>query len=110
LERLPAGRRTEEIYQRGKRLVSLEWVIIFLSNPDEDEVRIAVHTGKRFGKATERNRIRRQAREALRTIRFNASSLDVIVIPRSMVKGRKFSEILNQLDLLFKKLGKMNSK
>ncbi len=107
LTRLSKGKKTEQLYKEGKRLVYPKWVLIYCRNNSEIESQFAVHIRKKFGNAVERNRIRRQVREAVRLTQKTKIPFDFIIIPRSSVKGIKTIEIKNQFEKLFQQLSKM---
>jgi ribonuclease P protein component len=93
LKRLPAGKKTEELYKKGKRLLTPEIVLIFWKKKNGQESHIAIHAGKRIGKAADRNRIKRRIREALRRVGPDETPFEGIVIPRPSIKGKNFLEI-----------------
>lgn len=104
VKRLPKGKRTEKIYQEGKRLVDPKWVLIYCDKQHDSETYIGIHTRKKFGNAVERNRIRRQVREAIRSAQISDLPFDVIVIPRTSVKGVMTKEITKKFEILFNRL------
>ena len=104
MKSIPSGRETTSLYEKGKRLVTAKWVLIYREAREADGFRCAVHVGKRMGGAVERNRLRRQVREALRGLQLDDLSLELIVIPRMAAKGQKFSEMSGQLKILLQRL------
>jgi|SRR5579863_1062880 len=105
IKTIPAGRKTKELYENGRRLVTSRWVLVFSDLEDESEgFFLAVHVGKRLGKAVERNRLRRQVREAIRVLPLDGLSLALIVIPRLPAKGQTYQEMSRQLSILVDRL------
>ena len=104
MKRIPSGAGTKSLYEKGRRLVTSKWVFVYRERSEDEDFRCAVHVGKRFGSAVERNRLRRQVKEAVRSLGVEELSFELIILPRMAVKGQKFREILGQLKILLHRL------
>ncbi len=81
-------RRTDfkRVYESGTKRVGRYFTIFIL--PTGKEGRIGIVVSRRFGKAVERNRIKRLIREAYRLNRVKFAGMDIVVIPRESCRGK----------------------
>jgi ribonuclease P protein component len=70
------------VYDR-RRSVADSWLIIYACENDLPHLRLGLSVSRKFGKAHQRNRLRRLYREAFRLTRHEMpAGLDLVLIPR----------------------------
>lgn len=70
------------VFAKGRRLGAKNYALFILDN-DVEQFRYRVIVGKKYGKAVERNRIRRRIREILRTeCQGIVPGVDLLFLPR----------------------------
>ena len=93
------------ILQTGKYVSNPFFKIAYLPS-SSPQSRWAILIGKRYGKAVERNRIKRQLREILRSIAPQLqSAFDLLMIPRRTVEEISFQLLREKVHHSFKKEG-----
>ena len=93
------------ILQTGKYMNTVFLKIVYAPSPTPP-CRWAILVGKRYGKAVERNRIKRWLREILRTIVPQLkTNLDFLMMPRETAKKTTFQFLKKEVSLCFKKEG-----
>ena len=93
------------ILQTGKYVNNPFFKIAYLPGSSKQS-RWAVLIGKRYGKAVERNRIKRRLREILRNIAPQLqSTFDLLMIPRRTVEEISFQLLREKVHYSFKKEG-----
>jgi ribonuclease P protein component len=88
--------RTEEfrrVYRDGVRRASA--LVVVHSSPNGlTLVRLGVSVGRRFGRAVQRNRLRRRLREAVRWHRPRMQrGVDLVVVPRAAAADAAYAEL-----------------
>jgi ribonuclease P protein component len=93
LGRLVREDEFRRVYREGARRATR--LLVLHARPNGlDSVRLGLVVGRRFGRATRRNRLRRQLREAVRSEgRRIASSVDLVVSPRETAAGAAYSDL-----------------
>lgn len=69
-------------------------------------VRVGISVAKRYGKAVERNRIRRRLRETVRAVVRDApGSWDLVLIPRATARMVPYDELRGSVSRLLRRAG-----
>jgi ribonuclease P protein component len=101
--RLRKNREFKYTYKKGRSLGHPLLVMIYLKT-NHKEVKIGYSITKKFGKAVERNRIKRQLREI---VRLKLSELkpgyNIIFIVRKDVKGASYQSLEKAVNNLLKR-------
>lgn len=103
-ERIRKRKQYLNIYRRGGRLHSNNFIVILNPNPS-GEKRLGVAISKRVGNAVQRNRIKRLVREFFRLNKDGLpDSQDMVIIAKKDVSSLKYQDVCMELtDLLRKK-------
>lgn len=101
---LKKGSDFQNVYKKGISSYNRDFKVVALSN-DLPYNRYGFSISKKFGKAFERNRMKRQLREIVRLndIKF-PKSFDYIIIPRQSIKNEEYATIEKSLFHCFKYL------
>jgi len=100
--RLSSGRLFSEVYARGKMLKTPLFVVYYL--PIKDGPKVGIVVSKRFGKAVQRNKLKRQIREIVRGHLPHLGDVAVVVLPRMKVKGADFHTMKSVLDEMLEEI------
>lgn len=100
LKRLTRKEEVQSIFQGGRKFVSSSFVLFSLESDSSDPF-YAVHARKKLGPASERNRIKRIYREALRRHKVLLSGYRLIVIPRTGSGSVTLNQVANQIGQFF---------
>ena len=92
-----AGRRVRRVYRQGSRRSTA--LLDLHHRPNGlGIVRLGLVVGRRFGRATQRNRLRRQLREAVRAQREHITTdADLVVVPRETAARAAYSDLRTAL-------------
>lgn len=94
---LKENREFRRAYGRGKSYVSPDLVTYVVKN-NTNNLRIGITTGKKIGKAVERNRSRRIIRAAYRELQSKVKpGFDVVFVARGKTPYRKSTDILRSM-------------
>jgi len=103
------------LYKRGKSAGD-KYVVVFSKANNLGYGRRAFLASKKVGDSVERNRARRLMKEAFRNlsreeeILRNVEKLDVIIIARSTISGKKECDVENSLKSAFTRIGIIEKK
>ena len=102
---LKENREFRRAYTRGKSYVSPDLVTYVIKN-NTNNLRIGITTGKKIGKAYERNRSRRIIRAAFRELYPDIKgSFDLVFVARGRTPFRKSTDILRSMRKHLKEAG-----
>lgn len=92
----------QTVYQRGRSVANKQLVLYWLKN-DMDEVRIGFSISRKYGKAVQRNKLRRRLKEILRGLEVAHTGYDFIFIARSGAKEADYQLLQRSVKHLFGK-------
>ncbi len=107
-DRLLIKSEFDAVFAGGRKVVRPSVVVFALTRGESaDRSRIGLVTSRRVGKATVRNRRRRQVRELFRLNRgLLTQPMDLVVVFRQRLEVVKFSDLQRDLLGAFEKLAK----
>lgn len=87
-----------QVYRKGGKRQTRAFIIYRLAS-DFGHPRLGLSVGRRYGKATRRNRIRRLLREAVRLNwrEWGLGGSDLVIIPRGDATGYGLSNVTDEL-------------
>ncbi|MEW6456533.1 MAG: ribonuclease P protein component [Acidobacteriota bacterium] len=92
-ERIRKKEEIKSILNKKRTREGINFRLYFSPN-DLGFSRMAILTGKKIGKATKRNRVKRLFREAFRKNKYLfKDGLDILIIPKNSVSEKKYQEI-----------------
>ena len=102
--RLKKNYQYNYVYKHATSVADKNFILLFCgSNNKQSKVGFSV--SKKYGKAVQRNRIRRQLKAAVSTVMPNArDGFNAVLIPRSQ-RAYEYGEILSSVHHLFEKAG-----
>ncbi len=107
---LKENREFRRAYSRGRSYVSPDLVTYIVKN-NTNNLRIGITTGKKIGKAVERNRSRRIIRAAFSQLKGSLPlGYDVVFVARGKTPFRKSTHILSSMEKHFKDAGMLEDK
>ena len=99
--RLSRSRDFDAVYRRGRSTATRYLVLHWFEREDDGPARLGIAVPRAVGGATERNRIKRQLREAWRA-RTPATSCDYVLVVRpglpEAVEARGFEWLTDRVD------------
>lgn len=109
-ERLKFNKDFKRAFEKGKRIIDTYFVIIYFEN-NLRYSRIATVVRKDFGKAFQRNKIKRYIREIYRTNKiFFPKGYDFVFIPRKFLSDNfckvRYSELREMILSMVKRMTK----
>ena len=103
--RLRSPREFEAVLAGGRRL-NEQWLTAATRANTMDHARLGLAISARaVPRATDRNRIKRQARESFRTHRAQLPALDIVMLARGGAGAAARAELRATLERLWQKLG-----
>lgn len=104
LHRLSKREDIDDVFGKG-RFIKGSFVSLKVKKTKFDYARLGVIAGQKISKkATERNRAKRQLREAASPHIKEMKGVDVMLLPTADILGRTFGEIKEEVERLFKKI------
>lgn len=105
VESIKENREFQRAYKRGKSFVS-PFVVTYILKNKENNLQIGITTGRKIGKAVQRNRARRVIRAAYSKIYPELKSgYNIVFVARTKTVYSKSYEIEKALRAQFKKAG-----
>jgi ribonuclease P protein component len=111
-QRLPRASRLRQkrdftrLKAQGRRLVCGSLILNWLAEEGRGRARLGVVTGRKVGSAVQRNRARRLLREVWRKHQSQFTApLDMVLVARSSILGRKLVEVENDFRLALRRAG-----
>ena len=96
----------ERLFKKGSFLNSQLFSLRFIKNGLADSRFGFVVSAKISKKAVERNKIKRRLRESIRAILENIHpGVDVSITTKPTIKNKKFEDIIEEIEKIFKKAG-----
>ena len=103
--RLRSPREFEAVLAAGRRLTD-QWLTAATRANDMPHARLGLAISARaVPRATDRNRIKRQARESFRAHRAQLPALDIVMLARNGAGAAPRSEVRAVLERIWQKLG-----
>ncbi len=102
-DRLLTIQHYRRVYMRGFHATSNRFGCYVLPSR-APRSRLGISVSKKFGKAHERNRIKRQIRAAFRSERSCfPSRLDIVLVPRRGARGCTYETVVHEMHALMKR-------
>lgn len=113
--RLKKNHEIASIVLKRQRVSSEHFVVYFLSNKEEDleneiNAKVAISVSKKYGKAFERNKAKRQVREIVRPSLSLLKNKKVVIVVKTNSKDVKFDILKEELLILMKRISKKGEK
>ncbi|PNR94629.1 ribonuclease P protein component [Petrotoga sp. 9PWA.NaAc.5.4] len=107
-ERIRYQKDIKKVFEKGDRLINIYFVAVYLKN-GLNYSRIAIVVRKKFGKANQRNKIKRYVREIYRTNKSEfPKGYDLIFLPRKYLSDNfnniSYAELRESILTAFKEL------
>lgn len=105
-DKLKKNTEFQRVYKANKSYANSFLVVYVREHRDNPGRRVGFSVSKKMGKAVQRNRIKRQLREAYRLNQHKLrDDVDLIFIPRQRLIGSTYREIEKGMIKLFDKAG-----
>lgn len=101
--RVKKGTEIEAIIKERHSVGNRHFVVYQKKNHEINHYRFAVSVSKKYGKAVQRNRIKRQVREIFRAMDL-APEFDIFVVVKVPASELSFAEMTSTLEQLARKL------
>lgn len=93
-----------QVYNRGKSMANRQLVLYHLPN-NMEENRVGFSISKKYGKAVERNKLRRRLKEILRKCEMDKAGYDFVFIARLGARELDYHALEKSVNHLFRKSG-----
>lgn len=100
--RIKKSDEIQQLMSKRNTVGNSYFVLYYQKNHDNINFRFALSVSKKFGKAHERNLMKRRLREVIKDITFK-SEAEFFIIAKLKSKGLNFSEIKESVEDLLKK-------
>ena len=108
--RLPDSKAFERVFNKPDFRVSNKYFLILGRRTSSDSARLGVIVAKKnIARATQRNRIKRQVREAFRTSRIHLGQTDLVIMAKKGLDSIDNSECQSFIHALMEEIEKKNS-
>lgn len=107
--RLKKNHDIAKIVQKRQKFGSLNYVVYFYNN-NSNFPKIAFSVSKKYGKAHDRNKAKRIAREIVRLKIKDLNNLSLVVVIKANAKNLAFEELKKDLTITLDKIIKKNKK
>lgn len=109
--RLKKNQEFQRVFQEGKSVANRQFVVYYLSKPEQSNSRFGLSVSKKMGHAVTRNLIKRRMKEALVQLVPNiAYKADIVIIARQPVSTMDYHEIKKSLTHVLKVARLLNKK
>lgn len=114
--RLKKNHEIASIVLKRQRVSSEHFVVYFLYNKEKESdnsvvnAKVAISVSKKYGKAFERNKAKRQVREIVRPSLSLLNNKKVVIVVKTNSKDVKFDILKNELLMLMKRISKKENK
>ncbi len=103
---LRARSEFRRVFREGKRFFR-NGLGFYFRKTDDESFRFGMSVPKRFGKAVERNRLRRRLREIIRVHPIFPGSFEFVVCVNRPCKEFSFAVLKSTLELAFRKMARL---
>ena len=100
--RIKKSNEIQQLMSKKKTVGNSYFILYHESKPENENFRYAISVSKKYGKAHERNLMKRRIREIIKVNDFNPSS-EFFIIAKLKSKDLGFSKIKDSVEDLFKK-------
>jgi ribonuclease P protein component len=97
---LRRNKEFQHIYRRGKSLVDRNLVLLYLPS---NTLKVGFCVSKKVGNSVHRNRVRRQLREAFRSLMPQVKPSQIIFVARCGITEKDYWNILSSMERLLQK-------
>ena len=113
--RLKKNHEIASIVLKRQRISSEYFIMYYLLNDNkavnkEINTQIAISVSKKYGKAFERNKAKRQVREIIRPNIILLNNKKVVIVVKLNSKNVQFEELKKDLQILLKRISKKGEK
>ncbi len=113
--RLKKNHEIASIVQKRQRISSEYFIIYYSFNKErtintEINTKVAISVSKKYGKAFERNKAKRQVREIVRPNLSLLNNKKVVIVVKTNSKDVKFNDLKTDLKVLIKRVNKKGEK
>jgi ribonuclease P protein component len=101
----------ERVYKQGLRHFAAHITVFYLARPEGQGLRVGFTVGRVLGGAVDRNRMKRQLREAVRLLLpEKPAPVDVVINPKKSMLGIEFAMLKKEVSRAFEVIQKFAEK